>query len=88
MLKKELEVKNELGIHARVASRITREAKRFESSIIVRKGEGSYDFKNVTGVITVNAKRGSILKFEFDGPDEDAAAEAITALFASKFGER
>ena len=88
MLKRNLEVQNELGIHARVASRITREVRRYESSVVVRKGEGTYDFKNVTGVITVNAKRGGILAFEFDGPDEDAAAEAITALFASKFGER
>lgn len=88
MLKRNLEVQNELGIHARVASRITREARRFESSVVVRKGDGVYDFKNVTGVIMVNARRGSILAFEFDGPDEDAAAEAFAALFAGKFGER
>ena len=88
MLIKSLEVLNEFGFHARVASRIVREARKFQSSVNVKKGGRFYDLKNVTGVITVNAKCGDILTVELDGSDEEAAAEAFEALFQNRFGEK
>lgn len=88
MVIRELEVENELGLHARVASRIVRETKKFNSSVIVRKGGDTFDLKNVMGVIMVNAKKGDILSVEFSGEDEDQASQAISGLFAQKFGER
>ena len=88
MLTRQMEVLNELGLHARVASRIVREARRFESSVCVQKQGKSYDLKNVTGVITVNAKRGDVLTVAFDGADEQGAAEAMETLFNNKFGEK
>ena len=88
MITKQLEVKNELGLHARVASRIVREVRQYQSSVIVQKQDKSYDLKNVTGVITVNAKQGDVLTVEFDGADEETAAAAMEALFNNKFGEK
>jgi phosphocarrier protein len=88
MIIKQLKVQNELGFHARVASRIVREAKRFSSSITVKKEGKDFNLKNVTGVITVNAKNGDILSVEFDGDDEAGAAETIESLFLNKFGEK
>ncbi len=87
MVVKELQVLNKLGFHARVASRITRSVSAFQSSVKVKKDGKSYDLKGVTGVIMTNAKCGDVLTIEIDGPDEEAAAEALTALFAEKFGE-
>lgn len=88
MIVRELKVENELGLHARVASRIVREAKQFQSSVIVRKGGEVYDLKNVMGVIMVNAKKGDVLNVEFSGEDEEQASQAISGLFEQKFGER
>jgi phosphocarrier protein len=88
MLIRQFEVLNELGFHARVASRIVREVRKFESSVIVKKEGRSFDLKNVTGVITANVKRGDIVTIEFNGPDEDAAAEGLEVLFKNKFGEK
>jgi phosphocarrier protein len=88
MVTKELEVVNELGLHARVASRIVREARKFESSVLVQKEGKSYDLKNVIGVITVNAKKGDVLTVEFEGTDEIEAAEVIEKLFTDRFGEK
>lgn len=87
MVVRELQVLNKLGFHARVASRITRSVSAFQSSVKVKKDGKSYDLKGVTGVIMTNAKCGDVLTIEIDGPDEEAAAEALTALFAEKFGE-
>jgi phosphocarrier protein len=88
MIIKQLKIQNELGFHARVASRIVRETKQFNSSITVKKEGKDFNLKNVTGVITVNAKNGDILSVVFDGDDEADAAEAIETLFLKKFGEK
>lgn len=88
MITRQYEVLNELGLHARVASRIVREIRKFSSSVIVQKEGRQFDLKNVTGVITVNAKRGDILNIEINGDDEETAADALASLFLSKFGEK
>lgn len=87
MVVKELQVQNKLGFHARVASRITRSVSAFQSSVSVRKDGRCYDLKSVTGVMMANAKHGDIVTVEIDGPDEEAAGQALEALFADKFGE-
>jgi len=88
MIIKQFEVLNELGLHARVASRIVREMRKFESSVIVKKGDREFDLKNVTGVITSNAKRGDIVTIEINGADEEIAADGLELLFKNKFGEK
>lgn len=88
MVVKELKVINELGIHARVASRLVRCASGFESSINAQKNGNDHNLKNVLGVMTLNTKCGETVRIEIDGPDETEAAEAIENLFAIKFGER
>jgi phosphocarrier protein len=87
MITKELKVLNELGIHARVASRIVRCASGFESSVLVKKDGGLFDLKTVLGVMTLNTKYGESLSIEIDGPDETEAAKTLEELFAIKFGE-
>jgi len=88
MYTEQFEVRNELGFHARVASRIVREVRKFDSSIIVKKDGKDYDLKNVTSVLLTNAKRGDILTVEFVGSDEEAAAQGLKLLFENKFGEK
>ena len=88
MVVKELQVQNKLGFHARVASRITRSVSAFQSSVNVQKDGRRFDLKSVTGVMMANAKHGEMVTVEFDGADEQDAAQAMEALFADKFGER
>ncbi len=88
MVIKELTVLNELGIHARVASKLVRCSKNFNCSINARKGGKLFDLKNVLGVMTINAKNGEVVLIEFNGSDEEAAAVEIEKLFADKFGEK
>jgi phosphocarrier protein len=87
MVIQELKVSNELGIHARVACRLVRCANSFASSITAKKGDKDIDLKNVIGIMTLNAKCGDSVTIEYDGPDENEAAEAVKHLFEIKFGE-
>lgn len=88
MITQELQILNELGIHARVASRLVRCALSFESSVHAIKGGNIFDLKNVLGVMTLNTKYGEIVTVEINGPDEAEAAQAVKELFAIKFGEK
>ncbi|MEH7253999.1 HPr family phosphocarrier protein [Neobacillus niacini] len=88
MIVEQFEVLNELGFHARVASRIVRELRKFESNVIVKKEGKDFNLKSVLGVMTVNAKKGDVVTIEFSGSDEAAAVEAVRVLFLNKFGEK
>lgn len=80
-------VLNELGLHARVASRIVRCAQEFQSKINAKKEGTIYDFKSVLGVMAINARCEDEITIEIDGPDEEQAAQALKHLFDIKFGE-
>jgi len=43
--------------------------------------------KSIMGVMMLAAAKGTNIEFEIDGPDEQAAMDAITALINDKFGE-
>ncbi len=87
MITKAFEVRNPLGLHARIAARVVRECRKFTGSLTVQKEGKSFDFKNITGVITCNAKCGEILTFSFDGEGEEEAAASLEKKFEERFGE-
>ncbi|WP_376692533.1 HPr family phosphocarrier protein [Wenzhouxiangella sp. EGI_FJ10409] len=83
----ELELINRLGLHARAASKLVQSASSFDSQVWLSHGGKRINAKSIMGVLLLAAPCGSRLTLEVDGPDEDAAAEAIAALVADRFGE-
>lgn len=88
MIKKTLTVMNEVGIHARVAAKITGCCRKYSGRIEAIKDESRYDLKSVMKVMMLNEKRGERLLVEFDGADEESAAAELEELFARKFHEK
>jgi phosphocarrier protein len=43
--------------------------------------------KSIMGVLMLAAGQGSIVTVDADGPDAEAAVEAVGALIAARFGE-
>lgn len=84
-----LRVVNQLGLHARAAAQVVKLAGEFESSImLICEDKAVYaDAKSILSVLTLAASKGMVLKIEVEGPDEDAAFEAMSALFQDGFGE-
>ena len=82
-------VVNRLGLHARAAAKLVKTAERFRSRILIISIDGSVkvNAKSILSVLTLAAARGKELKLNAEGPDENAAFEAITALFESGFDE-
>lgn len=66
---------------------IVRKASQFKSEFFIQKDGYEINGKSIIGVMTLAAEQGATLTLQFDGPDEDAAADAMEALFADGFGE-
>jgi phosphocarrier protein HPr len=73
-------IKDELGIHARPAGLIVKEAGKFTSSISIQKGEKTIDAKRLFALMSLGVKNDDTISLVFDGDDEDAACEALKQL--------
>ncbi len=87
VISKTVEIINKLGLHARAASKFVKLASRFESTILLRKGEREANGKSIMGVMMLAASQGTVLNLVVEGADEAAAMEALDALIADYFGE-
>lgn len=87
MIQQDLKIQNRLGLHARPAALIAQTAAGFECDIQLEKDAVSVNAKSIMGVMMLAAEYGSTLRLTVDGPDEQAALDAICALFNNKFNE-
>ena len=86
-VKKEIEIVNRLGMHARPAARLVQLTSRFSSDIIFKRGSDQVNGKSIMGVLMLAAPYGSTIKVIARGDDAAAAINEIEDLFRSKFGE-
>lgn len=87
VIKKEIKIINRLGIHARPAAMIAQTAGEFTCDVKICKDGVEVNAKSIMGVMMLAAEYGSSIALELDGVDEVQAAEAISALFETKFNE-
>jgi phosphocarrier protein HPr len=80
-------VTNRLGMHARAAARFVHLAARFESQIRVGHDAKMMDGKSIMGILLLAAAHGKSITITADGPDENAAIDALCDLVHSGFGE-
>ena len=74
-------VKDELGIHARPAGLLAKEAKQFQSTVMLTcKGKSAAATK-LMAVMGMGVKHGDSVEVSVEGPDEDAAYEAMERFF-------
>jgi phosphocarrier protein len=82
-----LEIENELGMHARAATKFVQTANRFKSEVTVEKDGQKVNGKSIMGVLMLVASKGTFIKVECTGEDADGALAALTTLVKDKFGE-
>ena len=89
MVARGVRVVNRLGLHARAAARLVRTASAFRSSIRLERADrsASADAKSILSVLMLAASRGTELRVEAEGEDEEAALEAVCGLIEKGFGE-
>lgn len=74
-------IKDELGIHARPAGLLAKEAKAFASAVTVTKGENTVKATQLMKLMSLGVKKGDTVVVAADGPDEDAAIAALENFF-------
>ena len=87
MIRCQLPVINKLGLHARAATKLASAAAHHQCTVRTGKEEPLVDAKSIMSLMLLAANQGTQLIFEFDGPDEQAACDEITALLNDYFGE-
>jgi glucosamine-6-phosphate deaminase len=85
MIRFDVKVTTEGGLHARPASLLTNTANQVASSIRLYKDGKQAEAKSILSLMLLGAKAGDVLTVEVEGADEEEAAENIRQLFESGF---
>ena len=80
-------VNNDEGLSSRPAAVVVRKASAYQSSFWIIRDGFRVNGKSIIGVMTLAAEPGLELQLEFDGPDEEAAADEIVGYFERGFVE-
>ena len=84
---KQFQIVNELGLHARAATKLVQLAARHRSEVFLEKDGQSANAKSVMGVLLLCGARGTYVTVTAKGDDADECVQKIGELIANKFGE-
>lgn len=87
MIRKEVEIINKLGLHARAAAKLVTCASAFSSHVQLERQGQRVNGKSIMGVMMLAASQGSLVTLLIDGEDETSACAALEKLIAGRFAE-
>lgn len=87
-VRREIEIVNRLGLHARAAAKLVSVAERFKADIEVSRDGQSVSALSIMGLMMLGAGRGEKIQLEATGEDATAAMDAVSTLVMDGFGER
>ena len=70
-------IRDEIGVHARPAGLLVKQAKSFQSSCMIHAGGKSGDLSRLFQVIGMGIEQGTESTVTAEGSDEDAASAAL-----------
>ncbi len=87
MARRVVEIVNKRGLHARASAKFVKLAATFDAEVQVAKDGQSVDARSIMGLMMLAAGPGSEIEITAEGPDAEAAAQALCALVAARFDE-
>lgn len=88
MKKKQIEIINKLGLHARAAAKFVTCANNFSSNVHIRHDKQEVNGKSIMGVMMLAAAQGTTITIKTDGEDEIEALAALEELILNRFDEK
>jgi phosphocarrier protein len=82
-----LTIVNELGLHARAATKFVQLATKFPCDVTLAKDGNEVNGKSIMGVLMLVASKGSVVTIRAKGDRADEAVAALAKLIEEKFGE-
>lgn len=81
------EIVNELGLHARAATKLVQIAARYPCEIEIARDGQRANAKSVMGVLLLCGAKGAMLDVTARGERAQDAVDAIGSLISDRFGE-
>lgn len=79
-LQRTITIVHRQGLHARPAALFVQVAKRFTSSVVVKKGRKRVDGRSIMGLLTLAAEPGSRVSILVDGDDAQEALDQLSRM--------
>jgi len=87
IVRKDVVICNQRGLHARAAARFVKLAEQFEAEIFVERDGQAVSGRSIMGLMMLAAGPGSLIGLKASGPDAVAAVTALALLVERKFDE-
>jgi len=87
MHSREVDITNELGLHAKASAIFVRLANQFRASITVEVNGKRANGKSIMGLLMLAASRNTRIRIVAQGEDAQEALESLSRLVSNKFGE-
>ena len=84
---RQVTILNELGLHARAATRLVECANQFNCEVWLNNEDRRADGKSILSLLTLAAGPGMQVRIETRGLDAAQALDALCELIGSGFGE-
>lgn len=78
---------NDLGLHARAATKLVQLASKYPCDVQVAHGGQSANAKSVMGVLLLCGSKGTEVEVTATGTQAEECVKAIGVLIAQRFGE-
>lgn len=78
-------IQDAMGIHARPAGLLSKEARKYKSTISVVKGEKEVNVLKLMALMQLAVKCGETIAVKVEGEDEDVCVAAMEEFFKANF---
>jgi len=86
-VRRDLDIVNQKGLHARAAARFVKTAERFDATVDVMKGGATVSGDSILGLMMLSASAGTTISVGATGPEAEAVLDALTTLIENRFHE-
>ena len=87
MVKRNVTITNNIGLHARPATFFIQKANSYKSSVWIEKDDRKISAKSLLGVLSLGIAQGMTVTIIADGQDENDAVDGLYNLIDTDFAE-
>jgi len=87
MVRKDVTITNNIGLHARPATFFIQKANTYKSSVWIEKDDRKVNAKSLLGVLSMGIAKGMTVTLIADGQDETTAVDGLVQLIQTGFVE-
>ncbi|MCC4264908.1 HPr family phosphocarrier protein [Oceanimonas baumannii] len=86
-IERDLKIVNKLGLHARAAIQLVQLTQQFDAEVTVCNQHKQAPANSVMGLLMLETAQGHAIRVMAEGPDAEAALNAVEQLVADRFNE-